>query len=115
MLAVGLAGPAFAQGASEKMHEAWHSSENAASHAWRGTTAAIKYSDITAKVRMALHEKRLTKGRGIHVSTHDGVVTLTGYAPEAAAHQAAYLALYTTGVVRVNNDIRSTKSMSSRY
>ena len=115
LLAVALAGPAFAQSAGEKMHEAWHTTENAASHAWQGTTAAIKDSDITAKVKMALHNDRLTKGHGIHVSTHDSVVTLTGYAPEAASHQAVYLARYTTGVVRVNNDIRSTKSMSSRY
>jgi osmotically-inducible protein OsmY len=63
---------------------------------------------------MALHGDKLTEGRDIHVDTHDGVVTLTGYAPHAVAARVARLARDATGVVGVNNDIRGVKSLSSR-
>lgn len=114
LLGVALAGPAFAQTATQSMKDAGHSSENAVSHAWHGTKTAIKDTDITAKVKMELHGDKLTKGRDIHVDTHDGVVTLTGYASEASAHRAERVARDTTGVVGVNNDLRARESMSSR-
>lgn len=114
LLSVALAGPALGQTATQSMKNAGNSAENTVSHAWQGTKTAVKDTDITAKVKVSLHNDRLTKGRDIHVDTHDSVVTLTGYAPQSAARQAAYLARNTTGVVGVNNDIRSNNAMSSR-
>jgi osmotically-inducible protein OsmY len=114
LLSVALAGPALGQTATETMKDAGHSAENAVNQAWQGTKTAVKDTDITAKVKMALHYDQLTKDRDIHVDTHDSVVTLTGYAPEDAARQAVHLARNTTGVARVNNDIRSNNSVSSR-
>lgn len=106
VLGVALAGPAFAQSATQSMKNAGHSVGNAASNAWQGTKTAVKDTDITAKVKMALHNDKLTKGQDIHVDTHDGVVTLTGHAPSAAAVRATRIARETTGVVSVNNVIR---------
>jgi hyperosmotically inducible periplasmic protein len=114
LLGVALAGPAFAQGASQSMKDAGNSAENAVSHAWQGTKTAVKDTDITAKVKMVLHVDKLTNGRDIHVDTRDGVVTLTGYAPDAVAARADRLARDTTGVVAVNDDIRASQSMSAR-
>jgi osmotically-inducible protein OsmY len=105
-LGIALAGPAFAQNASQSMQNAGHSAENTVSSAWQGTKAVVKDTDITAKVEIALHNDKLTKGQDIHVTTHDGMVTLAGNAPRTAANQAARLARYTTGVMGVNNDIR---------
>jgi osmotically-inducible protein OsmY len=114
LLGAALAGPAFAQSAGQSMKNAGNSAENAVSNAWHGTKTAIKDTDITAKVKMALHGDKLTKGRDIHVDTHDMVVTLTGYAPHAVAVRAAHLARNTTGVVGVTDDIRASESMSAR-
>jgi osmotically-inducible protein OsmY len=106
LLGISLAGPAFAQSASQSMQNAGHSAENTVSNAWQGTKTAVKDTDITAKVKMALHNDKLTKGQDIHVSTHDGMVTLMGHAPLTAADQAVRLARDTTGVMEVRNDIR---------
>ena len=106
LLGIALAGPAFAQSASQSMQNAGHSTENAVSNAWHGTKTAVKDTDITAKVKIALHNDKLTKGQDIHVSTRDGMVTLMGNAPETAVHQAVRLARDTTGVMGVNNDMR---------
>ena len=114
LLGMALAGPALAQSSGGSMHEAWHSTENAASHASQDTKTAVKDTDITAKVKIALHNDKMTKGRDIHVDTHDGVVTLTGDAPNVAAGRAASLARNTTGVVAVNDDIRAGEPMSAR-
>jgi hyperosmotically inducible periplasmic protein len=114
LLGVALAGPAFAQSATQSMKDAGHSAENAVGNAWQGTKAAVKDTDITAKVKMVLHSDKLTKGRDIHVDTHDGVVTLTGYASDAVAARAERIANDTTGVVGVNNDLRPGESVSGR-
>jgi osmotically-inducible protein OsmY len=114
LLGVALAGPAFAQSATQSMENAGHSAGNAVSHAYQGTKTAVKDTDITAKVKMALHNDKLTTGRDIHVNTHGGVVTLTGHAPEAAAARASRLARDTTGVIGVHNAIRANESMSAR-
>jgi len=106
LLGIALTGPAFAQDASQSMQNAGHSTENAVSNAWQGTKTAVKDTDITAKVKMALHNDKLTEGQDIHVSTHGGMVTLMGHAPQTAADQAVRLARDTTGVMAVNNDIR---------
>jgi hypothetical protein len=77
MFTIALASPALAEDASQSMKEAGHSAANAVSHAWQGTKTAVKDTDITTKVKIALHNDKLTKGHDIHVTTHDGVVTLT--------------------------------------
>jgi hyperosmotically inducible periplasmic protein len=114
LLGVALAVPAFAQSATQSMKNAGHATENAVSNAWHGTKTAVSDTDITAKVKIALHNNKLTKGRDIHVDTHDGVVTLTGSAPKAAAARAVSLARGITGVTGVNDNLRGSESMSAR-
>jgi hyperosmotically inducible periplasmic protein len=108
-----VAGPTFAQSASESMHEAGESSKNAASsaghavvHAYHGTATAVKDTTITAKVKTALHDDKVTKGADIHVKTTDGVVTLRGnVASSRIAEHAERLAHQTTGVKGVENKL----------
>ena len=116
LLGLTLAGPAFAQTAGQSMNEAGQSGGNAASNAWQSTKTAVRDTDITAKVKMALHNDKLTKDENIHVKTVDGVVTLRGHAPSTAADRAERLARDTTGVVGVNNKVKVTNSgsMSAR-
>jgi hyperosmotically inducible protein len=114
LLGVALAVPAFAQSTTQSMKDAGHSTENAVGEAWHGTKAAVSDTDVTAKVKIALHNDKLTKGRDIHVDTHDGIVTLTGYASKASADRAVWLARGTTGVTGVNNNLRANESMSAR-
>jgi hyperosmotically inducible protein len=116
LLGLTLAGPAFAQTAGQSMNEAGHSGGSAASNAWQSTKTAVRDTDITAKVKMALHNDKLTKDENIHVKTVDGVVTLRGHAPSTAADRAERLARDTTGVVGVNNKVKVTDSgsMSAR-
>ena len=114
LLGVALAVPAFAQSATQSMKDAGHSTENAVSGAWHSTKAAVSDTDVTAKVKIALHNDKLTKGRDFHVDTHDGIVTLSGYAPKASADRAVWLARGTTGVMGVNDTLRISESMSAR-
>jgi osmotically-inducible protein OsmY len=114
LLGIALAGPAFAQSATQSIKNAGHSTANAVSQAWHGTKTAVSDTDITAKVKMALHNDKLTNGEDIHVTTTHGVVTLTGHAPRDVAHHAMRIASDTMGVVSVNNDIRASQSMSAR-
>src|SRR5438132_9581888 len=88
LLGLALAGPEFRQSAGESMKDAGHSGGNAVSNAWQGTKTEVKDTDITSKVKMALHNDKLTKDENIHVKTVDGVVTLRGHAPSTAAHRA---------------------------
>jgi hyperosmotically inducible protein len=108
VLVMAMAGLALGQSASESMHEAGHSAGNAVSHAWQGTKTAVKDSDITAKVKLALHDDKLTKDADIHVKTVEGVVTLRGSASSETASHAEHLARATTGVVGVKNRIKVT-------
>jgi osmotically-inducible protein OsmY len=113
LLGVALAGPAFAQSASQSMRDAGNSTGNAVSNAWQGTKTAVKDTDVTSKVKTALHNDKLTKDEDIHVKTIDGVVTLRGHAPSAAAERAERIARDTTGVVRVENRLK-TREVSAR-
>jgi hyperosmotically inducible protein len=107
LLVIALAGTARAQSASQSMHEAGESTENALSHAWHGTKTAFKDTDVTAKVKTALHGDKLTKGADIHVTTVAGVVTLRGTVPsEQVAARAASVTRETTGVKGVKNRLR---------
>jgi hyperosmotically inducible periplasmic protein len=108
LLAIAIAGTAMAQSASQSMREAGESTENAVSHAWHGTKTEVKDTDITAKVKTALHEDKLTKGADIHITTVAGVVTLRGTVPsEQTAARAASVTRETTGVKGVKNRLRT--------
>lgn len=99
--------------ASESMHRAGESAENAASdtgqaikHAYHGTVTAVSDTATTAKVKSALHENKVTKGADIHVHTVAGVVTLQGAVPSAdTSATAQQLALQTSGVKEVRNEL----------
>jgi osmotically-inducible protein OsmY len=107
MLTLIMAGPAFAQSASESMHEAGKSAANAISHAYHGTATAVKDSTITAKVKTALHDDKITKNGDIHVTTVNGVVTLRGVvSSDEVAARAQRLARETTGVKAVENELK---------
>ena len=49
LLGMALAGPAFAQNATQSMDNAAHSAGNAVSNAWQVTKTEVKDTDITAK------------------------------------------------------------------
>ena len=89
------------------MHQAGENVESAASNAYHGTKTAIKDTDVTAKVKLALHDDALTKDDDIHVRTSAGVVTLRGTVPssEISAH-AQKVAQDTSGVKRVKNRLK---------
>ena len=122
VLAIAVAVPAFAQSASDSMHEAgqemksagtetWHSAENAG----KGTATAVHDTSITAKVKESLHKDEATKDQDIHVSTTAGVVTLKGNVPsQATATRARELAEGTKGVKSVNNELAVSGSSSSK-
>jgi len=99
LLVLAMAGPALAQSASQSMHEAGESAESALSHAYHGTATAVSDSALTAKVKTALHDDKLTTGADIHVTTVAGVVTLRGkVASSDISSHAQKLAQNTTGV-----------------
>jgi len=102
-----MSGAAFAQSASEQMGEAGHSAENALSHAYHGTATAVDDSALTAKVKTALHEDKVTTGTDIHVTTVAGVVTLRGAVPsEDVKSHAEQVARDTSGVKGVKNKLK---------
>jgi hyperosmotically inducible protein len=118
MFGMVMAAPIFAQEdnnvpASQSMHRAGDSAENAAfdtgqaiKHAYHGTVTALSDTAITAKVKTALHENKATKDDDIHVKTVAGVVTLRGMVSSAdAASIAQQLAQGTTGVREVRNEL----------
>ena len=99
--------------ASESMHRAGESAENAATsaghaveHTYHGAATALKDTAITAKVKTALHENKSTKDSDIHVTTIAGVVTLTGSVPSSeVSEHAQHAAEQTTGVKGVKNQL----------
>jgi len=98
---------AFAQSASESMHEAGDSAKSAVTHAFEGTKTAVDDSALTAKVKTALHEDKVTYGSEIHVTTVAGVVTLKGSVASAdIASQAGTDAQNTAGVKGVKNKLK---------
>jgi hyperosmotically inducible periplasmic protein len=118
VLGMAVSAPLFAQDdnnvpASESMHRAGNSAENAASdtgqaikHAYHGTVTAISDTALTAKVKTALHENKVTKDADIHVNTVAGVVTLKGTVPSAqTAATAQQVAEQTNGVKEVRNEL----------
>jgi len=127
VLGLAMAVPAFAQDnpgspsagqsmrqAGQSMHQAGEAAEqagsdtlNAAKHLGKGTATAMRDTKITAKVKVALHEDKVTEDSDIHVDTVAGVVTLSGHVPSPdAAVRAEQLARQTEGVREVNNKLR---------
>ncbi len=107
LLALAMTGPALAQSASQSMHEAGESADSALSHAYHGTATAVNDSALTAKVKTALHDDKVTTGADIHVATVAGVVTLRGkVASSDVSSRAEKLAQDTTGVKGVNNKLK---------
>jgi hyperosmotically inducible periplasmic protein len=112
-MALGANRRCFAQSASSSMEHAGSDLEGAAQNAYQGTKTAVKDSDVTAKVKLALHDDSLTKGSPIHVSTVAGVVTLRGtVASSDISDRAEKLARDTTGVKDVHNKLHIPKSTS---
>jgi len=113
--------PALAQSASESMHEAGTSTENAASsaghamsHLYHGAATAASDTSITAKVKTALHDDKVTKSGNIHVKTVAGVVTLRGTVESSAVSEhAEKLAAETTGVKSVENKLKISESAAN--
>ena len=107
LLTLAVSGQAFAQSASESMHEAGQSAESALSHAYHGTATAVSDSSLTAKVKTALHDDKATTGATIHVTTVASVVTLRGSVASAdISARAQELAEGTKGVKSVNNRLK---------
>jgi hyperosmotically inducible protein len=118
-----MAGSAFAQdssapSASESMHQAGQDVKNAGSDTYNaakdagtGTVTAIRDTNITAKVKVALREDKITEDSQIHGDTVAGVVTLTGNVPstDTAAH-AEQVASQTEGVKQVNNQLKVSQA-----
>lgn len=72
----------------------------------RGFGTVVEDATITASVKSKLLWNEHTDGLDIHVSTRDGLVTLTGNADTAASKDlAAYLANNTEGVRDVDNKL----------
>jgi|HubBroStandDraft_1064217.scaffolds.fasta_scaffold1220949_1 hyperosmotically inducible protein len=111
VLAVALAGSAWAQSATTQMKEAGSSAENAVSHAYHGTATAVDDTALTAKVKTALHDDATTKGSTIHVTTVAGVVTLRGrVASGEISDRAQAIATSTSGVKGVKNKLKIPQS-----
>ncbi|HLK88078.1 MAG TPA: BON domain-containing protein [Candidatus Binataceae bacterium] len=99
--------------ASNSLRSAGSSAENAASstghaieHAYEGTKTTLEDTAITAKVKTALHENKVTKGGDIHVHTVGGVVTLKGTARSSQESETARrVARQTSGVRQVKNEL----------
>jgi hyperosmotically inducible periplasmic protein len=110
-MAFGATRTCFAQSASQSMERAGSDVENAAKNAYHGTATAVKDSDLTAKVKLALHDDSLTKGSSIHVSTVAGVVTLRGtVASSDVSSRAEKLTRDTSGVKDVHNRLHVANS-----
>jgi hyperosmotically inducible periplasmic protein len=110
-MALGASRICFAQSASQSMEHAGSDIENAAKNVAHGTATAVKDSDVTAKVKLALHNDSLIKGSTIHVSTVAGVVTLRGtVASSDISNRAEKLTRDTSGVKDVHNHLHVANS-----
>ena len=116
-LCLGIAAPALAQSdsvpASTSMRSAGHSLKQAGSDSWAATKdtyhaakTALHDTEITAKVKAALHRDSTIHPYDIDVTTTAGVVTLEGKIPSHhVAVRATQLAMETEGVKRVDDQM----------
>jgi osmotically-inducible protein OsmY len=95
--------------ASQWMNLAGHNVGSAAKDTYEGRRTAAGDTAVTTKVKMGLHNDKLTHRDDIHVSTVAGVVTLQGsvQSPEDAT-RAVNIARSTSSVRSVVNDLVST-------
>jgi hyperosmotically inducible periplasmic protein len=108
------AAPGTAVGNDQPAIPAQESSAGAASNGSSSFTNAVKDTDITAKVKYALHEDAVTSGSDIHVTTNNGVVKLTGRVRRhRQATKAARIARTTAGVREVVNELEVGRSSSN--
>lgn len=97
--------------ASLSMHQAGESAKDAVSstgqvfvHAYQGAATAVDDSTITARVKTALFNDKITTGADIHITTVAGVVTLDGQVPSSdVAERAAQVVQQTVGVKGAKN------------
>jgi osmotically-inducible protein OsmY len=126
ILSFGIAVPALAQSnstpASTLMHSAGQSMKNAGSNTWAATKDtyhaaknALRDTETTAKVKLALHRDPTTHPYDIDVTTTAGVVTLQGKIPSHDVEvRAEKLAMETKGVRRVRNGMVIISSVGSQ-
>lgn len=104
-----------APSASSSMRSAGHSAKGAVSHTYNAAKTAAEDTAITTRVKMALHEDKVTHDQDIHVDTYGGVVTLSGTAPSArVADRAVAVTKETRGVQSVKNAISVPSKSSMR-
>ena len=125
ILSFGVAVPALAQSdstpASNSMRSAGQAIKNAGSDTWAATKntyyaakTALRDTEITAKVKAALHRDSATHPYDIDVTTMAGVVTLDGKIPSHdVAMRAKQLAMETEGVRRVRDRMVIISAASS--
>lgn len=126
VLGMGIAVPVFAQSSSssagQSMDAAGRAIENAGSDTaaaakdtYHGAATAIHDTEITSKVKAALHENKTTQPGDIHVSTVAGVVTLKGQVPsDTISERAQEVAESTNGVRGVENRLSVVGTTSSQ-
>jgi hyperosmotically inducible protein len=115
VLTLGLVLPAFARSATasdsmnaagQSMKQAGSDTAHAAQDVYHATATAVRDTEITAKVKTALHKAHATEQSNIHVSTSAGIVTLRGsVATTDVAMQAVQVAKATEGVKQVDNEL----------
>jgi osmotically-inducible protein OsmY len=93
--------------AGQSMKQAGSDTAGAAQDAYHGAVTAIRDTEITAKVKTALHEDHATEHSDIQVSTSAGIVTLRGsVARPDVAMRAVRVAEAAKGVKQVNNELK---------
>lgn len=108
LLAAGLmaAGLALAACSSDSQSPAGQISQGA-KQMGQGISAAASDTAITTKVKTGMAADTGLNSFHIHISTTNGVVTLTGTVDSAATRDlAGQVAAQTGGVVRVDNDLK---------
>jgi hyperosmotically inducible periplasmic protein len=125
VLGMSVAVAVFAQSpnpsAGESMDAAGHAMENAGSDTadaakdtYHGAATAVHDTEITSKVKTALHEDKATEPGDIHVKTVAGVVTLRGQVPsDAVSARAQQVAESTDGVRGVKNELNVAATASN--
>jgi hyperosmotically inducible protein len=97
--------------AGQSMKQAGSDMAGAAEDTYHGAVTAVRDTEISAKVKTALHEDRATEHSDIHVSTSAGIVTLRGsVATQDVAMRAVQVAEAAKGVKQVNNELKVSDS-----
>ena len=107
--------PAPDRSASQWFSNAGHHVSSATKATYEGTKTAANDTAITTKVKLGLHNDKLTHDNDIHVATHAGVVALRGSvrSPQDAS-RAVSIARSTTGARGVVNDLVYARQATAR-